>query len=126
MTYLAARSWFNCEGLHEICKFASQNCVCELIKPIVGGASYKGSFKDQAKSPNDVIYIDTWDTGVDGFLTNGTTVRKIQMRLDGFTGKISGTILQENDALNNWNAFKNFHLDKFGHCRVVHTDQGNE
>ena len=126
LTYLAARSWFDCKGLHKICNDASTNCVCQLIKPIVGGAAYKGSFKDVAKSPNDIIYIDTWDPGVDGILNNGLSVRKIQIRLNAFTGRIAGTILEENDASNNWNAFKTFHLDKFGHCRIVHTDQGSE
>ena len=44
ITYRHALDWFKCKGLKAICDFACRNCVCELIKPIVGKAAFVGSF----------------------------------------------------------------------------------
>ena len=100
ITYNHASDWFKCRGLKSICEFACRNCVCEYIKPIVGSAAYVGSFSNLAKSANDVIYIDTWDAGVNGTLGRYSNIRKCQTRIDGFTGRISGNIMYSNDSSN--------------------------
>lgn len=40
ITYKHASDWFQCNGLKAICEYACRNCICEFIKPIVGGAAY--------------------------------------------------------------------------------------
>ena len=123
ITYQHALDWMSCSGLKSICEYACRNCICELIKPNVGGAAYVGSLSNLAKSANDVIYIDTWDAGVASTLDGYINVRKCQTRIDGKTGRIGGSILHINDSSHHWEAFKHNHIDKFGRPRIIYSDQ---
>ena len=121
ITYNHASDWFKCNGLKSICEFACKNCVCQYIKPIVGSAAYVGSLSKLAKSANDIIFVDTWDAGVDGNLGRYSKIRKCQTRIDGFTGRISGSIVISNDSSNHWQLFRKDHIDLFGRPRVIFT-----
>ena len=121
----STRRILSCDYLFFICVYVSNLCsVCSRIKPPHGAHTKLQSHR--AYYSNEIIHVDTLDVGT---CVVGTHLSCIQVRTDGFTGRKEASVLSSMDdscSRDGGDAFINDHINKYGACRVVQTDQGKE